>query len=123
MPNFTARFSSGTSLEYWDDAPIADSYNRTNAVTGHPHRHVVGAVGVQIELRAMVGFLDAPDDTDLGGKLFTVWWAEALAAFAFSYPVGGRSSQVRFTPPLAGHYVIGMRREDGGAVLLHLTVR
>jgi len=123
MPDFTARVASGVALEEWVDSPPAGGYDRTNPVVGHPHRHLVGTTLVEIEVRATVGGIEMPDDSLIGGRLFTAWMAEGPAVTPITFPTAGRSSQARFTPVFPGHYVFGFRREGGGATLLHITVR
>lgn len=105
---------SGATLEEWTDS-------RINSIVGHPQRHYVGTVGDQIEIRATVGGVDGPLDSALGGRLFNCWRAEGPAVFPITHD-SGRSSVQSFTPYAIGHYTLGIARESGGAVLVHIDV-
>ena len=113
MQDFTVAVS-GATLEEWTDS-------RINSIVGYPQRHYVGTVGVPIEIHATVCGVDGPPDVDLGGRLFECWRAEAPIVFPFAHE-SGRTSVQTFVPYSVGHYTIGMGRETGGAVLVHIDV-
>ena len=105
---------SGATLEEWTDS-------RINSIVGNPQRHYVGTVGAQIEIRATVGGVDGPLDSTLGGRLFECWRAEGPAVFPITYD-SGRTSVQRFVPCAVGHYTLGMGRDTGGSVIVHIDV-
>jgi hypothetical protein len=122
MPDFTARFTSGTALESWEDA---DSPKRTNAVAGHPHRRQRVEPSATVIAKTTLP-PNAEGDTDANnGFTFSWWWAErpGVALGPHLSLTAGSSSIAEFTPVNVGHYTLGVRRSDGGAaVLLHLDV-
>lgn len=81
-------------------------------------------MGVQITITATVGGVSAPMDAGLGGRLFKPWTVESPSnvVAGWSSPAG-QSSVQRFTPDRAGHYVLGLQRAAGGAVLLAIDVK
>ncbi len=121
MPDFTARFTAGTSLATWVDA--AGNQSRINPASGHVLRYTKGQVGTEIVVKATVGGVEGPSDGTLGGRLFTAAFAEHSAPYPFA-PAGdaSHSSIQRFTPPAAGHYLLVIRRDDGGAIGMHVDV-
>ncbi|HET9932987.1 MAG TPA: hypothetical protein VFQ35_19925 [Polyangiaceae bacterium] len=63
-------------------------------------------------------------DSALGGRLFDAWFAESPELpLGPNYSVG-YTSRLYYTPHLAGHYVLVVRRNDGrgGGVVLHIDV-
>jgi hypothetical protein len=128
MPNFDLRLAAGASLAQWHDpdpAPnTADSRpSRLRPHPGQPFLRWLGKVGILVELRAIVAGVEAPLDGALGGNLFTAFFAEQPygGPHGMTQPAG-QSSRVRFTPLTPGHYLVGIRRTNGGAILLHLDV-
>lgn len=130
--DFTVAITSGTTMRAWEDPtrPPDTLYlgdpgapSRLNPHPGIPHKMVVGQVGTQIELTATVGGVAGPLDSTLGGRLFWAWDVERAQAapISFSSPAGQSSIQ-RFTPTAEGHYTIGIARDTGGAVLIHIDV-
>lgn len=97
--------------------------SRLHPIEGYPHKMYVGTVGTEIELTATVGGVDGPMDAALGGRTFVPWRVENPPphVFGFTSPAG-QSSVIRFTPPAAGHYCVGVGRTGGGAVLMHFDV-
>jgi hypothetical protein len=128
MPNFDLRLAVGASLAQWHDPDPAPNTagsmpSRLRPHAGQPFLRWLGKVGILIELRAIVAGVEAPLDGVLGGNLFTGFLAEQ----PYGGPQGltqpaGQTSRVRFTPLTAGHYLVGVRRTNGGAILLHLDV-
>lgn len=127
MPNFDLRVAAGASLAQWldvDPAPnTADSLpSRLRPHLGLSFLRWLGKVDVEVELRAVVAGVEAPLDGALGGDLFTASFAEqAGGPHGMTQPVG-QTSKIRFRPLTAGHYTIAVRRNNGGAILLHLDV-
>jgi hypothetical protein len=80
-------------------------------------------VGVEVEITASVGGVAGPADSALGGRLFYAWEVESPQAgpVVITWTAGTTSVQ-RFTPLAEGHYAIGIARDAGGAVILHLDV-
>lgn len=124
MTDFNARFSAGTTLEPWLDPASGSRPTRLNPLTNQGHVRRVGSVGVEIEVTAEVGGVDAPLDGALGARTFFAWFAEHVGATpVLSTPVG-QSSVQRFTPLEAGHYTFALARHGGGGtVVMHLDVQ
>lgn len=137
MPDFEARlYGAGLSLRTWADLPApapycapasADAPSRLNDDTAHPATYYRVAPGSTIELRAVVGGVEAPLDAALGGRLFTTWWAQwSDAPPSLSQP-GGQSSVVNVTffnlnHRQLGFFQLAIAREGGGAVFVPLCV-
>lgn len=127
VPDFSAAFASGVTLEPWVDPPSADGTrpSRANTNSQHPHRRRVGAPGTQITVQATVaGLGTAPLDSALDGRTFLAWlveWPGQDMPPGIATPAG-QSSLVRFTPARAGHHTLVMRRAGGGGVFLHVDV-
>ncbi len=123
MADFGAAFSSGVTLEPWDDPPSVSLPSRINPLPERIHKRHVGAVGVQVELTATVGGVAGPLDGALGGELFSLGFLEApaLPFPAVSFPAG-QSSVQRFTPGAVGHYTVQLTRLNHGGLILHVDV-
>ena len=125
MPDFTVEAQSGLTLADWaspncEGAKISgQSHEATKPRAGHPHRYYQATVGVQVEIRALVGGALVAD-SGLGGRLFTAWFIEYPTSYHIA-PVGVASYSARqqFTPPKPGHYTMVIRREGGGAFVFH----
>ena len=75
----------------------------------------------QVWAMADGGVAGAADST-LGGLLFDAWFVESP-----ELPFGpnnsvGFTSRLYYTPRLVGHFVLVVRRKDGGGVVLHIDV-
>lgn len=123
MADFTLQVS-GTSLSNWTDPASGGLPSRLNSRAGNAQKMRIGTHGVQLVLRAVVNGVVAPLDAALGGRLFTAWLVEAPALALPGTPVGdaAQSSVQRYTPPVAGHYTIGVERNGGGIELVHIEV-
>lgn len=125
MPNFTVQVE-GAELVDWSDEPETQlEYGRINPLPGRPHTYYSVLVGTEVVLSAVVpGLGVAPTDALLGPGTFVSRVAEHPAPFPFALvSPPGRSSECRLTPPSEGHYLVVMRRHDGGAVGIHLDAR
>lgn len=61
-------------------------------------------------------------DTALGGRLFVAWFVESPELpLGPNYSVG-YTSRLYYTPHLVGHFVLVVRRDRGGGVVLHVDV-
>ncbi len=131
MPDFTLRIASGATLELWKDParpagtqggsdPGAPS--RLNPLPDAPHRRWVGTIGSPIVVRATVNGVEAPLDTALGGRLFKAWWVEQAGPADGPTGTAGKSSEQTFTPLVDGHYTLGVERDQGGAIFVHVDV-
>ena len=102
MPDFTAGFTGGVTLERWTDLPAGSRPSRINPVPNRPHLRRLGEVGALITITAHVAGVTAPLDAALGGRLFVSWLAEYPSASSpsLSSPAGQTSVQ-RFTPTVA----------------------
>jgi hypothetical protein len=122
VPDFSARFSAGTTLEVWsdpDDDDGAGRPSRLNPTGTHPHKRRRATVGQQVVVTATVDGVSGPADAALGGRLFLGMLSECPDRPGLSSPANHTSVQ-RFTPRVAGHYTIVVRRDGGGAVILHM---
>lgn len=133
MPTHDVTITAGATLEAWADParPAATqgpsdpgAPSRLNPTDFATHKRWVGTNNSPITLAARLrdGTV-APLDSALGGDLF-VWWL-------VEFPAGGvtgitltasQSSEATLTPVRTGHYLIGCRRPNNGACLLHLDV-
>lgn len=120
MPDFELEIV-GATVEQWEDPATNVAPSRLNPRSGKAERRWIGTVGTAITLRAVVGGYSAPYDSQLGGRLFEAASAEAPHPYSvsFSHPVNTTSLQT-FTPLLAGHYLVYMRRPEGGAWFVHI---
>ena len=118
MPNFTARIVTGPGLAsaVWSDPASVLLPSRINQ-RNHPHRYLrLSGVGI-VQVSATVAGVEGPLDAALGGNLFTSWFDEAPAPLLISV-TPGQTSVITFQPAVLGHYVITMRRANGGAVAI-----
>lgn len=124
MTTFEVAFTSGVSLQEWDDPVSGSKPSRLNALDLYPFKRRVGTTGSPITVTATSGGVSGPLDATLGGLLFTAAMAESPESPppAFSNPAGQSSVQT-FTPGAAGHYCFVIRREDNGGVFLHVDVQ
>ncbi len=126
MANFTVAFTSGVTLAAWTDpaAPGEGKPSRVNPYAQRPLRRRMGLVGTEVELIATAEDVEGPADVDLTGRTFMT----QLVEFPGSTPPNllhppGLSSVTTFTPAVAGHYTLVIRRRlGGGGVFLHLDV-
>jgi hypothetical protein len=125
MANFTCQVR-GVTVAPWNDpaGPSGVPPSRVNPRAGFPHRRLMGKVGTAVTVEAVVGGVVAPLDPALVGQLFSAWFVQlpeaARPGTIVSAP--GRSSVNAFTPPVAGHYVLGVRRDQGGLEHIHVDV-
>lgn len=125
MPDFRAAFTSGVASVPWTDPPSDDGSkpSRLNPRVQRPHRRRRGTVDTPIQVTATVGGVAGPLDAALSGRLFFGWLAEFPGG---SRPgllhTAGHSSVVHFTPRVAGHYTLVLRRTGSGGVILHVDV-
>jgi hypothetical protein len=121
VPDFSVRFSDGTTVQRWTDPPTDALPSRINAAPNRPPLRQVASVGSEVEVSAIVDGDEAPLDGALGGRLFYGWWIEypTVDPPGLTLPAG-QSSVRRFTPALSGHYTYCLRRMDGGGYILHV---
>ena len=123
MPNFDLRVHSGASAESWDDPRL-----NHRGSTQHLYRRVYPQTWpavTTVELRAVVGGVEAPLDVDLGGDLFHA----ARISFSGSFPFAitqpaGQSSKIllSLSAHQLGHQELVVRRDNGGAIFLSFEV-
>jgi hypothetical protein len=104
----------------WND-PANVALDRASRLNPHPaaqHKYLFGSKG-RVQVVAVVGGVEGPPDSALGGRLFTAYFAERPGADPIIYQHTARSSVLEFDAQTAGHYVLGVVRPDGGTVLLH----
>jgi len=123
VADFTVRFTQGVESVVWDDHAGGGS-SRINPHASRPSKYHRAALGTEIRIEAKWDGIDGPDDSLLGGRLFSSDFAEVPTSMGSIVPNGmtGQSSVQRFTPPVKGHYLWMMRHEDGGAVGVHLDI-
>ena len=135
MPDFTARITTAVGGSLVTDFSDTQVPSRLNPLPGKPHRHVRVPINQGgIKAFATVGGVDAPADSALDGRLFHWWWVQVPG-----YPVppfqhlAGKTSEVDFpgwpnftgsddAASALGVWVLGVRRLQGGAMLLPFTV-
>ncbi|AUX31914.1 MULTISPECIES: hypothetical protein [Sorangium] len=126
MPNFTARLvpSADITLQVWTDPPTGSAPSRLNPRDIYQHQYWRVALDSAVIVRATVNGVESPLDSALGGDLFTYHWGEWTETTP--PPIGsppGRSSVAVFTVSnMTGHYLLFVRRRNGGAVGLHFDV-
>ena len=115
------RRQPGTTVSTWLDPPTISKPTRLNAFSEHPHRRAIATVGVEVEVTATVAGVEGEVDANLGGRLFSFFFAElpSLLVPSITSPAG-QSSVQRFTPIAAGHHTLKLKRPEGGAILLHV---
>lgn len=111
------------TLDEWlDPEGPGGQPSRVNHRPGHPQLYYHCTQGL-LRLEAIVNGVSAPMDAALGGRLFEYSWVEHASV---NYPsmtgLASQSSVVDIELPSAGHYTFAMRREGGGAVILHFDV-
>jgi hypothetical protein len=122
MADFEVRVVAGIELRRWVDPP--GSSGQPSRVRPHPGLEQLyrrAKLGQVVQLRAVVGGVEAPLDSTLGGRLFAPFLTEGFGPPFFSCPPG-QTSIVLWTPKNPGHHVVGIRRHQGGAVLIHFDV-
>ncbi len=127
MANFTARIISGDEVPWVDEASNTEA-SRLNPDPEHlpSYRKITIVAGAAtVEFRAIVGGVEAPLDTALGGDLFTAAWAEWSG---ISPPpivqTSGQTSvlNVPLTSSNVGHFCLSLTRPNGGGMLIHFDV-
>jgi hypothetical protein len=111
-------------LAIWKDHELGANPPRINPADGHPHKYVRAIVGSYLQLAAVVNGVEAPMDSELGGRLFTSWVVEYPTPY--EPPIvspAGQSSLIDVRLDVEGHYTIMVRREGGGGCLLHVDAR
>lgn len=123
MPDFDLRVHSGTTSETWDDERL----NHRGSTQHLYYRVKPGAFPAvsTVELRAVVGGVEAPLDGALAGRLFhaaRISWSGSFP-FAITQPAG-QSSKVflHFSAKTLGHQELVVRRDEGGAIYLSVEV-
>ena len=122
MPNFTARVTNGAAAVPWVDPATGSAPSRLNPLAAHLPRYLKATPGVSVVVSAKVGGVEGPLDAALGGELFQAWLAEWSGPWA---PVvtqpGGQTSVVTVALGAmhVGHFMLVLRRENGGAVVIH----
>jgi hypothetical protein len=124
MPDFSARFTAGVSLETWEDpatvSPVRPS--RINPAPQRALRYWLGAVDTPIEVAATVDGVEGAVDASLDGRTFISWFAECPSPRPPIAHPPDTSSLCTFTPRQPGHYTLVLRRRQGGGILLHVDV-
>jgi hypothetical protein len=121
LADFDVRVISGVTVERWTDP--ASSTGKPSRVRSHPGRPQLywkGKVWQVVTLQAVIGGFVAADGS-LGGRLFTPYLAEGFGPGYFE-ATADFSSTVRWTPTSPGHHVVGIRRPNGGAMLVHFDI-
>lgn len=125
MPNFTARAFSGLAPVPWIDPPTGSAPSRLNALASHLPLYLRAFAPANLVFKAKVDGTEGPMDVDLGGELFQAWWAECSGPWPLAIvQPPGQSSVVEVAIPAThlGHFLLVLRRENGGAVLIHFDI-
>lgn len=124
MADFAASITAGVVPEPWADPGLGDVPSRINFDAEHPQTRLIATVNIAVILTAVVGGVSAPLDATLGGRLFTASMVEHPAASPVVVAgIVGQSSVQTFSPPVAGHYTLVMRRPEGGGYWFHVDAR
>lgn len=122
MADFDVRIAYGTELRRWVDPPgLTGAPSRVRPHPGLEQLYHLAKRGGTVRFHAIVDGVDAPLDATLGGRLFAPFLTEGFGPPFFTSPPG-QTSVVLWTPTNAGHHVVGIRRHEGGAVLVHVDV-
>ena len=118
MPDFDL-VVHGADVTVWTDATA----NRLSPYTDQEMHRYRATVGSTVTLSAKVNGVEGATDSVLGGRLFHATSYETPNGIhvGWSSPPGQSSSQ-SFVPNAVGHFLLGMRHEKGGIILLHLDV-
>ena len=135
MPDFEARLvGAGVTLVAWADPPAPVPYaspgpapSRLNVHGAYPPTYYRVAPGSMVEVRAIVGGVEAPLDAALGGRLFTAWWAQWSDFPPTIVQPAGQSSVARFALNATvgrhlGFFHLGLGRTGGGALFVPFCV-
>jgi hypothetical protein len=122
LADFDVRVISGVTIDRWTDpASSTGKPSRVRSRPGRPQLYWKGKAGQVIVLQAVVNGFVAPPDSGLGGRLFSPYLPEGFGPPYFA-ATANFSSIVRWTPTSPGHHVVGIRRTNGGAMLLHFDI-
>lgn len=123
MADFSVTIIGGTQTAWTDPAGV--SPDRASRIKNDPdHLRSYRAFGVTtVQVKAIVSGVVGPLDAALGGRLFTAAWIEwsGDSPPPISSPAG-QSSVVNCVDLAAGHYVLRLRRDAGGAWLVPFDV-
>lgn len=123
MADFTVVVAAGAELQRWTDpAGTAGQPSRLRSHPAHPQLYWLGKVGIPIVLEATpFESSPTPPDAALGGRLFAPYLTEGFGPPIF-VSAAGYSSVITWTPTSPGHHVVGIRRPQSGAVLVHFDI-
>jgi hypothetical protein len=122
MADFDLRVSAGVESRRWVDPVGPDGQpSRIRPHLGHDQLYFLGRVAIGIRFLMTVDAVEMPADSTLGGRLFTAYLAEGFGPPALS-AAAGWSSSILWTPANPGHHVIGIRRPQGGAILVPFDI-
>ena len=134
MPDFRVRvlgFDSDFAIAKWVDPPIDGDPTRLNTLAHVDHRYMRSRVlptgSTTLEIRAIVGGVEAPADGALGGRLFA--WVHSMRPQLapvplIASPIGGKTSvaQVTISGAYPGHYRILATRPGSGVLAIPFDV-
>lgn len=121
MPDFELKISSNVTVVDWIDNGNASTPSRLNPKVGRNEKRLSVNVGQTVTLTATVGEVEGPLDSALDGRLFHGDHVEAphVWTLGWSNP-DGQSSAQSFVPTIPGSYTVQLRREGGGAIIVHI---
>jgi hypothetical protein len=117
--------TGGLYVDTWLDPTVAGKPSRLNPTPAIPHRYFRFQYGAGIiwTLGCIVGGVDRPLDSALGGRLFTWSWFDIPSIYyapPVITPTASKSSELTFPAGTfgakVGHWTICATREDGGAI-------
>lgn len=126
MPDFTVQFVGGTQVPWIDvasDDPQAAS--RLFADPDHLRNYRRFIPPATVTIRAVVDGVAGPADVDLDGRLFTAAWVEYSGDSRppIAQAVGTSAvCTIAVTTAHLGHFILRLRREGGGGVLVPFDV-
>jgi hypothetical protein len=122
MADFDLRVSAGVEVRRWVDPVGPDGQpSRIRPHLGHDQLYFLGRVAQPIRFLMTVAGVEMPPDSALGGRLFTAYLPEGFGPPIFTF-TAGLTSSIIWTPANPGHHVVGVRRPQGGAILVPFDI-
>lgn len=122
MADFSLIPYSGFETVIWIDPSTATKSGRIGEVPIAPHRRLRKSARY-VEIRAVL--IDEEEiraDAALDSRPFKAWWAEAPDGGPPILQPNGSTAILRTFPTAIGHYVLCVRRRQGGGCLIHFDV-
>lgn len=123
MADFELQVTAGATVVDWLDEPNGAVPSRLNPAAGAPHKNYRAKVGQGVVVKAVVGGVAGEVDSNLGGRLFSCWWAEKpLGPNTTIIQSVGHSAVASFVPVWPGNYLLVFYRPSGGSIGIPIEV-